>query len=106
VTALGLVRSRGLCGRGWSLVALAFCLAAVAASFATVTADQGAFDWRWWLLAFPLGACVAAVLLPVRNVLIGAAIVMMCFCVVASLSIGLFFVPAFVALVFATGKTQ
>jgi hypothetical protein len=104
VTALGLVRSRGLCGRAWSLVAL--CLAAVVASFAVVSSGQGTFDWRWWLLAFPLGACIAAVLQSVRNVLIGSAIVMTCFCVVASLSIGLFFVPAFVALIFATGRTQ
>ncbi len=106
MTALGLVRSRGLCGRGWSLVALAFCLAAVAASFAVVSSDQGTFDWRWWLLAFPVGACVVAVLAPVRDVLIGCLIVMTCFCILGALSIGLFFVPAFVALVFATGRTQ
>jgi len=106
VTAIRLVRSRGLCGRGWSLVALAFCLAAVAASFAVVSSDQGVFDWRWWLLAFPLGACVAAVLLPQRNVLIGAAIVMTAWIVVSGFSVGLFFVPAFAALIFATGRTQ
>jgi hypothetical protein len=81
------------------------CLVATAMSFA-ITSSQGTFDWRWWLLAFPLGACLAAVLLPVRNVLIGAAIVMTCWVVVGSLSVGLFFVPAFVALVFAIGRTQ
>jgi len=106
MTAIGIVRSRGLCGRGWSLVALTFCLAAVAASFAVVSSGQGITDWKWWLLAFPLGACVVAVLLPVRNVLIGCAIVMTCFCIVGALSIGIFFVPAFVALVFAISRTQ
>jgi hypothetical protein len=106
VTAIALIRSRGLCGRGWSLVALGLCLVAVALSFAITSSDQGTFDWRWWLLAFPVGACLIAVLLPVRNLLIGGAIVMTCFCVVTGFSIGLFFVPAFVALVFAIGRTQ
>lgn len=106
MTAIRLTRSQGLCGRGWSAVALSLCVAAVAASFAVVSSDQGAFGWRWWLLAFPLGACVAAVLVPVRNVLIGAAIVMTCWCVISGFSVGLFFVPAFVALVFAIGRTQ
>jgi hypothetical protein len=105
VTALSLVRSRGLCGRGWSLIALWLCSAAAAASF-VVASDQGTFNWRWWVLAFPLGACVVAVLAPARNVLIGCLIVMTCFCILGSLSIGVFFVPAFVALALATGKTQ
>jgi hypothetical protein len=106
VTAIALIRSRGLCGRGWSLVALALCLAAVALSFAVTSSDQGIFDWRWWLLGFPVGACVGGVLLPVRNVLIGSAIVMASFCVVASLSIGIFFVPSFAAIVLAISRTQ
>ena len=106
MTAIGLVRSRGLCGRGWSLVGLSLCLAAVTMSFAITSSDQGTFDWRWWLLAFPVGACLTAVLLPVRNVLIGCAIVMTCFCVISGMSIGIFFVPSFVALVLAISRTQ
>ncbi len=85
-------------------MALGFCLIAVAASFAVVSSDRGAFEWRWWLLAFPLGACVAAVLVPVRNVLIGAAIVMTCWCVVSGFSVGLFFVPSLVAMIVAVSQ--
>ena len=106
MTAIALIRSRGLCGRGWSFVALVLCLAAVALSFAITSSDQGTFDWRWWLLAFPVGACVVAVLLPVRNVLIGCTIVMTCWCVITGFSIGIFFVPSFAALVFAISRTQ
>ena len=106
MTAIGLIRSRGLCGRGWSLVALALCLAASAMSFAVVSSSQGATDWKWWLLAFPLGACLVAVLMPVRNVLIGCAIVMATFYVVGALSIGIFFIPSIAALVLAISRTE
>lgn len=106
MTAIGLIRSRGLCGRGWSVVALALCLAACAMSFAATSSTQGATGWKWWLLAFPVGSCLAGVLLPSRNVLIGCAIVMTTWCVISSLSIGLFFIPAFIALVLATERTR
>jgi hypothetical protein len=106
VSAIALIRSRGLCGRGWSLVALALCLAASAMSFAVASSSQGAADWKWWLLAFPLGACLVAVLYPVRNVLIGCAIVMATFSVVGALSIGIFFIPSIAALVLAISRTQ
>jgi len=106
VTAIALIRSRGLCGRGWSLVALALCLAAVALSFAITSSDQGTFDWRWWLLAFPVGACLVAVLMPVRSVLIGSAIVMTSWCTISGFSVGLFFVPSLITLVLAISRTQ
>lgn len=104
MTAIGLIRSRGLCGRGWSLVALMLCLAACAASFAIVSSGQGATDWKWWLLAFPVGACLAAVLVPTR--LIGSAIVFGSFCVISSMSIGMFFVPSLAVLISAIQRTQ
>jgi hypothetical protein len=106
MTAIGLTRSGGLCGRGWSLVALALCLAACAMSFVAASSTQGATDWNWWLLAFPVGACLVAVLKPVRNVLIGCAIVMTSFYVVGAMSIGIFFLPSFAALVLAISRTQ
>ena len=106
MTAIGLNRPRGLCGRGWSVVALAFCLAAVALSFTVVSAGQGVTEWRWWLLVFPVGGCIAAVRLPVRNVLIGCAIVMTGWIFVSGFSVGFYFVPAFVGLVLAVGRTQ
>jgi peptidoglycan/LPS O-acetylase OafA/YrhL len=105
VTAIGLIRSRGLCGRGWSLVALALCVLAVLGTIdVAISSDSTGF--RWWLLAVPLGACLLAVLLPVRNVLIGAALVMTACCFVGWLSVGIFYVPSFVALVFAIERTQ
>ena len=105
MTAIGLIRSRGLCGRGWSVAALMLCLAAVAATFAVVSAGQGVTDFRWWLLAFPAGACTVAVLLPVRNVLIAAAIVMSMWCAVGAASVGIFFAPSFVALILAIRRS-
>jgi hypothetical protein len=106
MTAIELVRTRGFCGRGWSLVALVFCLAACAMTFFATASTQGATDWKWWLLAFPVGACLVAVMLPLRNVLIGCAIVMATFYVIGSLSIGIFFIPSIAALILAISRTE
>jgi hypothetical protein len=105
VTAAGLIRSRGLCGRGWSLVALGLCLAAVAGTL-EVVAESDSRDFRWWLLALPVGSCVASVLMPVRTLLIAATIVMTGWCALSAASVGMFYVSALVALVLAVGRTQ
>jgi hypothetical protein len=99
LTTARITRPVGLCGRGWSLVALALCAAAVAGSVLVSLQSGDAGSVRWPLFAFPVAAAVVPVLLPHRNVRIGAAIVMGCWCAIAAASVGIFFVPAELAIV-------
>jgi hypothetical protein len=86
-------------------VALVLCVAAILGTWAVVQESEST-EFRWWLLAFPLGACLAAVLAPVRNVLIGSSVVLAGWCAITGFSVGFFYVPALVAISLAIGRTQ
>ena len=82
---------------GWSVAALGLCLAAEAVTLAVVVRSQDSGDVRWWLVALPLGAAALPLLVPARRARVSAAVVLFAWCVVASASVGLFFVPGLVA---------
>jgi hypothetical protein len=106
MTTARMVRPLALCGRGWSLVALALCAAAVAGSVLVSLQSGDAGNVRWPLFAFPVAAAAVPVLLPHRNVRIGAEIVMGCWCAIAAASVGIFFVPAELAIITGVASSK
>lgn len=86
-----------------SVGAVVAAATATAASIALVLAsDSDPSAVRWWLVVAPMIVTAVPLVLPRRAVRLGAAIAVGAWCVVASASIGLLFVPAVVLLVLST----
>jgi len=92
----------------WSHAAFWLATAGVLASTAFILAtDSEPERVRWWLVFAPLAISVAPLLVPRRDVRIGAAVAIAAWCAVASFSIGFFLWPALAAhIVAANRKSQ
>ena len=60
---------------------------------------------RWWLVVAPLVLTPAPLVLPRRQVWIAATALLGVWCVVTGFSIGMLFLPALVAMLFALGRS-
>ena len=60
---------------------------------------------RWWLVVAPLVLTGAPLVIPRRQVWIAATAVLCLWCVVTGFSIGMLFLPALVAMLFALGRS-
>ncbi len=101
MTAIRLARSRGLCGRGWSLAALGLCLVAEAVTLRIILGQGDTSHVRWPLLMVPVVAAAVPVLVPLRSARIVAVVALGGWCLIAILSVGAFFLPALGAMVAA-----
>ena len=87
----------------WSLAALALsALGVLAATWIIVASDGDPSGVLWPLVVLPVVVCALTVLVPRRNVRIGAAVLLAAWCVVTTLSIGFLLWPALVALLVAS----
>ncbi len=83
-----------------SLVAFALaCLATAVVVTLGLTSDSS--HVRWWLVAVPLIATLAAVAVPRPGTRLTALVVLVVWCLLGAVSVGFFFIPAAVALLLA-----
>ena len=89
-----------------SLLAFGLAIVGEVASVALVLgSDSDPAGVRWWLVVAPVVVAAIPVAAPRHDVRMGTSVVLAVWVVVASASIGLFFVPAAVAALVAARQT-
>jgi hypothetical protein len=90
--------------RSWSLAALAAGIFGAACAGVVIASQSDPWSLNWPLILVPAAVVPLPLLVPRHSVRVGAAVVMGGWCVVTGFSIGLFFVPCLVLMIFAARR--
>jgi hypothetical protein len=92
--------------RSWNLAALFAGAFGAACSGVLIAAQADPSSLNWPLILVPAAAVPLPLLLPLRTVRVGAAVVLGSWCWLAGFSIGLFFTPCLVLMIAAARKEE
>ena len=90
--------------RSWSLAALFAGMLGAACAGVVIAAQTDPSSLNWPLILVPAVVVPLPLLVPIRAVRVGAAVVMAGWCWLTGFSIGLFFVPCLVLMIFAARR--
>jgi hypothetical protein len=90
--------------RSWSQAALVAGAFGAACAGVVIAAQSDPWSLNWPLILVPAAVVPLPLLVPLRVVRVGAAVVMGGWCVICGFSIGLFFVPCLVLMILAARR--